>query len=157
MSGSFIIPLAAGSQAAAQGWRWSYYSLAIALTVLFLAFIVVFEETKYIPVSIAQNENSPSTTNQPSPSDDLKSDLEKTENDTATRVISIETSIPMKLWRQRLRLTTITLVTFRNLYLASSRYYVSLRYLYRSSICSSSLRACSLYVYRVDRFLSASV
>ncbi|KAK1997753.1 major facilitator superfamily transporter [Colletotrichum falcatum] len=55
MTGSFLTPLAAGAQAVAQGWRWSYYSLSTALTVLFFVFALLFEETKYIPVSVGQH------------------------------------------------------------------------------------------------------
>ncbi|KAK8053297.1 major facilitator superfamily transporter [Apiospora saccharicola] len=48
MIGSFLTPMAAGAQAAAQGWRWSYYALAIAFTILTFVYIFAFEETKYI-------------------------------------------------------------------------------------------------------------
>ncbi|OHW98993.1 major facilitator superfamily transporter [Colletotrichum incanum] len=46
MAGSFLTPLAAGTQAVTQGWRWSYYSLSIALTILFVSFVFLYEETK---------------------------------------------------------------------------------------------------------------
>ncbi|KAL5386786.1 hypothetical protein PMIN02_008377 [Paraphaeosphaeria minitans] len=52
MMGSFLTPLAAGSQAATQGWRWSYYTLSICLTILFVLFLFAYEETKYIPVYV---------------------------------------------------------------------------------------------------------
>ncbi|KAF6803184.1 major facilitator superfamily transporter [Colletotrichum musicola] len=56
MTGSFLTPLAAGVQAAGQGWRWSYYALSIALTVLFVIFVFLYEETKYVPpVTLSRN------------------------------------------------------------------------------------------------------
>lgn len=39
-------------QATVYGWRWSYYTFSICLTILFLAFCVLYEETKYVPVNI---------------------------------------------------------------------------------------------------------
>ncbi|OAG11203.1 major facilitator superfamily transporter [Paraphaeosphaeria sporulosa] len=59
MMGSFLTPLAAGSQAATQGWRWSYTTLSICLTILFVLFLFAYEETKYIPVYVgAPNTNA---------------------------------------------------------------------------------------------------
>ncbi|KXH65827.1 major facilitator superfamily transporter [Colletotrichum salicis] len=56
MAGSFLTPLAAGSQAVTQGWRWSYHALSISLTVLFFMFVFLYEETKYVPVTIGEGE-----------------------------------------------------------------------------------------------------
>lgn len=51
MVGSFLTTMAAGVQAEHQGWRWSYRSVGIALTVLVVLFIFFFEESKYVPVT----------------------------------------------------------------------------------------------------------
>lgn len=50
--GSFVTPMAAGSQARAQGWRWCFNTLAIALTILFVLFVALYEETKYVPIDL---------------------------------------------------------------------------------------------------------
>jgi len=42
--------MAAGAQASAQGWRWSYRTLGIVLTVMSILFVFFFEETKFTPV-----------------------------------------------------------------------------------------------------------
>ncbi|KAL2671165.1 hypothetical protein Neosp_013739 [[Neocosmospora] mangrovei] len=57
MLGNFIAPTIAGVQAASQGWRWSYKTCAIVLTILFVLFTFFYEETKYIPISIGSTEN----------------------------------------------------------------------------------------------------
>ncbi|KAI5456841.1 major facilitator superfamily domain-containing protein [Mariannaea sp. PMI_226] len=60
MLGNFICPTIAGIQAASQGWRWSYRTAGIVLTVLFFLFLFCYEETKYIPVSDSQLLNDAS-------------------------------------------------------------------------------------------------
>jgi MFS family permease len=54
MVGSFLTPMIAGSQAAVQGWRWSYYAFSISLTILFVVFLLSYEETKYVPIHQGQ-------------------------------------------------------------------------------------------------------
>ncbi|KAF0318178.1 hypothetical protein GQ607_014546 [Colletotrichum asianum] len=89
MAGSFLTPLAAGVQAVSQGWRWSYYALSIALTILFIMFIFLYEETKYVPIpSIKSTE---------------KSGLEL--NYTQSNV---DRTIRMNTYRERMRLVTPT-------------------------------------------------
>lgn len=50
MAGTFITPMAAGSQAVATGWRSSYATLAAVMTAMSGLFAIAFEETKYVPV-----------------------------------------------------------------------------------------------------------
>ncbi|KAJ6444981.1 G protein-coupled receptor GPR1 [Purpureocillium lavendulum] len=47
LAGSFLTPMAAGVQAVDQGWRRSYLTLAVVMTVLAVLFLVIFEETKF--------------------------------------------------------------------------------------------------------------
>ncbi|KAF5010074.1 hypothetical protein FDECE_3740 [Fusarium decemcellulare] len=111
MVGSFLTPMAAGSQAADQGWRWSYYALSISLTVLFVMFVLLFEETKFIPVSVGQADTVTTTvvsSSEPAAEVDIKDGLEKEDADAATIATQIETTIPLNTWRQRLRLSTPT-------------------------------------------------
>lgn len=108
MAGSFITPLAAGVQAEKQGWRQSYYALAISLTILFAIFVCLFEETKYLPVSVGQPAASalaPVSSNVQD--EDAKYDI-KQSGEAATIPVSIDTDIPLNTWRQRLRLVTST-------------------------------------------------
>ncbi|KAM5354096.1 hypothetical protein ACJ41O_000746 [Fusarium nematophilum] len=110
MVGSFLTPLAAGSQAAEQGWRWSYYALSIALTILFLVFLLCFEETKYVPISVGETAGNTSSPVVSLPLDrkDSKDDLDKGDGDLVTVTSRIDTTIPLNTWRQRLRLSTPT-------------------------------------------------
>lgn len=110
MVGSFLTPLAAGSQAAEQGWRWSYYSLSTAMTALFVTFLFLFEETKFVPVSIGQTNASISlvvTSSGPSLEDE-KEDLKAERYATTTTMTRTDSTIPINTWRQRLRFTTPT-------------------------------------------------
>lgn len=50
MTGSFLTPMAAGTQATNQSWRWSYRTMGIINAIVLLLFIFFYEETKYIPV-----------------------------------------------------------------------------------------------------------
>ncbi|KAH7260385.1 major facilitator superfamily domain-containing protein [Fusarium solani] len=110
MVGSFLTPLAAGSQAAEQGWRWSYYALSIAMTALFVTFVLLFEETKFVPVSVGQTDNSTSLVatswNQSHEYD--KEDLKVDGYATTTTMTRTDSTIPINTWRQRLRFTTPT-------------------------------------------------
>ncbi|KAK2011933.1 major facilitator superfamily transporter [Colletotrichum eremochloae] len=108
MVGSFLTPIAAGAQAVAQGWRWSYYSLSIAMTILSVMFAFLYEETKYIPVTMGEHEMSDFT----SPQD--KSDLSKIKSLTESVVElksmqSHATTTPRAhTYRERMRLVTPT-------------------------------------------------
>ncbi|KAH8688407.1 major facilitator superfamily domain-containing protein [Ilyonectria robusta] len=107
MIGSFLTPMAAGSQAAGQGWRWSQYTLSIALTIISVLFLFLFEETKYVPVTFSQGED---TIDPPSPSanGDSKDATDSKGRDVATITVDSNSSIPLNTWRQRLRWTTTT-------------------------------------------------
>ncbi|CAJ0554408.1 Ff.00g129210.m01.CDS01 [Fusarium sp. VM40] len=107
MVGAFLAPMAAGVQASTQGWRWSYYTLSICLTVLFFVFLVAFEETKYIPVSVGQTEGVEVSSEHSNSKEDLD-EKKKMEGDVATIATQTEPTIPMNSYRQRLRFITKT-------------------------------------------------
>ncbi|GME65696.1 MFS transporter [Neofusicoccum parvum] len=46
--GTFLAPVAAGYSAVAQGWRWIWWWSAIFLSVSLMAFVFLYEESKYI-------------------------------------------------------------------------------------------------------------
>ncbi|GFG07508.1 uncharacterized MFS-type transporter C1271.10c [Aspergillus udagawae] len=50
MIGSFLSPMAAGTQATRQGWRACYRTMGICNVILFVLFIFLYEETKYSKV-----------------------------------------------------------------------------------------------------------
>ncbi|KAF5696297.1 major facilitator superfamily transporter, partial [Fusarium mundagurra] len=106
MVGSFLTPMAAGTQAAHEGWRWSYYTLAICLTILSVITVFAFEETKYIPLSVGQVDNDVASFGQSSVEDiDSKN---KVDGDAATIATQTEPAIPMNSYRQCMRWTTTT-------------------------------------------------
>ncbi|KAF9878331.1 MFS transporter [Colletotrichum karsti] len=108
MVGSFLTPLAAGSQAVAQGWRWSYYALSIALTVLFVMFVFLYEETKYVPVTVGERQAFESGT------PEFENDLTKTKSMEKNGLelnytqSNITPSLPLNTYRERMRLVTPT-------------------------------------------------
>lgn len=116
MIGSFLTPMAAGVQAESQGWRASYFALAISLTILFVLFLFAYEETKYVPVV----QGIPTTTPGETESSTYKTDDTKTPADTTTRSFNESTSNPSgtssststtpqpSSYRHRLRWTTPT-------------------------------------------------
>ncbi|KAK2035601.1 MFS general substrate transporter [Colletotrichum zoysiae] len=108
MTGSFLTPLAAGTQAATQGWRRSYYSLAIALTILSVLFVFLYEETKYTPATTGERQSTEFS------SPDCESDILKVKRATEcsyelNRVQShAAPSVRMNTYRQRMRLLSTT-------------------------------------------------
>ncbi|KAJ4004801.1 hypothetical protein NW752_009533 [Fusarium irregulare] len=107
MVGAFLAPMAAGTQAANQGWRWSYYTLAICLSILTVLFAVGFEETKYIPITLGQTDVIDDASERPESKDDID-EKTKIENEVSKVATRTSTTIPMNTWRQRLRFTTTT-------------------------------------------------
>ncbi|KAH7177260.1 amidohydrolase family-domain-containing protein [Fusarium sp. MPI-SDFR-AT-0072] len=104
MVGQFVCPCIVGVQAAAQDWRWTYYTTGIVLTVLFLLFIFFFEETKFIPVTIGETRN---TSSQGPPT--LKNPKDDpTQADVQDSDLSSETHPPRLTYKQRMRFITRT-------------------------------------------------
>jgi hypothetical protein len=99
--------MAAGTQAANQGWRWSYYTLSICLTILFVVFIFAFEETKYIPVSVGEADNDDAGSEHNPTEKDIDS-KNKVGSDLVTVATHTDPTIPMNSYRQCMRLTTTT-------------------------------------------------
>lgn len=110
---SFLTPLAAGTQAQAEGWRACYRALGITNVVLLILFIFCYEETKYRPViqglttpqqSLGELERVESV--------DLKQGRTSTSKVPAiTSQPSVlhhqlDHSVPLRTWRQRLALAS---------------------------------------------------
>ncbi|KAH1599619.1 hypothetical protein KXX44_005057 [Aspergillus fumigatus] len=117
MIGSFLTPMAAGTQATREGWRASYRALGIADAVLLGLFIFFYEETKYTQVvmgvsSSVQVGDAPNisvkdikTDRQP----DIECTTSRQESDTApAQHCQLDYNIPLKTWRQRLALVSYT-------------------------------------------------
>lgn len=108
MVGSFITPIAAGSQAATQGWRWSYYALSISLTILFFMFIFLYEETKYVPITLGERGASISV------SQHDENDLSKVNSFKSTGLelnplhSNPAPNVKLNTYRERMRLLTPT-------------------------------------------------
>ena len=107
MIGSFLTPIAAGAQAAHQGWRWSYYALAIAMSCLAIILVFFYEETKFVPITVGRREEAIA-----SDVADLPLEKEKlpegTELNPVVSTIRNETAVPMNTYHQRMRLITPT-------------------------------------------------
>ncbi|KAF5536717.1 hypothetical protein FPHYL_12927 [Fusarium phyllophilum] len=103
MVGQFVCPCIVGVQAAAQDWRWTYYTTGIVLSVLFLLYIFFFEETKFIPVTIGETRNT-SSQGPPikNPKDgSIQGDIQESD-------LNSETHPPRLTYRQRMRFITRT-------------------------------------------------
>lgn len=110
---SFLTPMAAGAQATRHGWRSSYQTMGIFNIVVLLLFIVMYEETKFVPLlvgetSIADGEDtvdakSPRTTDLQTESITVPSVTEQ-----ARSHHILDLTIPCRSWRQRLALATPT-------------------------------------------------
>ncbi|XHG09639.1 hypothetical protein AWENTII_012685 [Aspergillus wentii] len=114
MIGTFLTPMAAGTQATRQSWRWSYRTLGIANAVIFALFLVFYEETKYTKVVEGEAADEPESSNPNAGTDDSKDD---SKNDLKAPECTVEASaeyheidhnIPMKPLRERLAFITYT-------------------------------------------------
>ncbi|EWG42656.1 hypothetical protein FVEG_15476 [Fusarium verticillioides 7600] len=104
MVGQFVCPCIVGVQAAAQDWRWTYYTTGIVLTILFLLFIFFFEETKFIPVTVGETRN---TLSQGPPT--LKNFKDSsTRADVQDSDYTSETHPPRLTYKQKMRFITRT-------------------------------------------------
>ncbi|KAF4151313.1 hypothetical protein CNMCM6936_007647 [Aspergillus lentulus] len=117
MIGSFLTPMAAGTQATREGWRASYRALGIANAVLFGLFLFFYEETKYTPVVMGVRSSVQAGDSQNISVKDIKTDQQPDIECTTSRQESATTlaqhheldyTIPLKTWRQRLALVTYT-------------------------------------------------
>ncbi|KAF9880650.1 hypothetical protein CkaCkLH20_01692 [Colletotrichum karsti] len=107
MIGNFLAPTLAGVQAATMGWRWTYYTVGIILTILSLLFVFFFEETKYIPVSVGLNDQGLDIA-LPRPVD-INADEEKLPETLVDRdIVDAGQPIPLNTYRQRMRFFTQT-------------------------------------------------
>ncbi|KAJ5733147.1 hypothetical protein N7533_013594 [Penicillium manginii] len=119
MIGSFLTPMAAGTQATRQGWRWSYTTLGIFNALFVILFIFLYEETKYTPIitgtprpgtaeddiaedDSAENTGDPDAKKVPSVTKASVSDEPSAQNH------QLDTSIPISSWQKRLALVTAT-------------------------------------------------
>ncbi|KAF9776881.1 hypothetical protein IL306_004869 [Fusarium sp. DS 682] len=106
MVGQFVCPCLVGVQAAAQDWRWTYYTTGIVLTFLFLLFVFFFEETKFIPVTIGETRNSssqgaPHSSKNPKDESTIQGKLHDTD-------VASDPQIPRLTYKDRMRFITRT-------------------------------------------------
>ncbi|KAJ5498090.1 Major facilitator superfamily domain general substrate transporter [Penicillium expansum] len=116
MIGSFLTPMAAGAQATEHGWRSSYQTMAIFNSILFVIFLFMYEETKYIPAITGQADP---TLDEDDPAISMREDnLDKFDSAPTTKCPPIieqahshrvlDLTIPQNSWRKRLALVTPT-------------------------------------------------
>ncbi|KAE8155086.1 major facilitator superfamily domain-containing protein [Aspergillus avenaceus] len=113
MIGSFLTPMAAGAQATNLGWRWSYRTMGILNTALFLLFLIIHEESKYSsivnginPTSGAVDRVQETTSHKPDHGTPLKASNTVQECNSTSH--DMDVTIPMDTWRKRLALWTYT-------------------------------------------------
>ncbi|KAL6230959.1 hypothetical protein BDW75DRAFT_234008 [Aspergillus navahoensis] len=114
MIGSFLTPMAAGTQATRDGWRLSYRTLGICDAVLFGLFIFFYEETKYTRVLMGVSSNTDTGDARHISVEGIKDDHRP---DIACTTSRQETDLApaqhheldsLKRWRERLALVTYT-------------------------------------------------
>lgn len=115
-AGAFLGPVASGYIVVSQGWRWMFWWCVIFFSINLVVVIFFFEESKYVKV-LQGNRPTPAVeeiaggqqeTTERAASDVFKQaessqSMERTQSQTF-----IDTSIPMKPYRQRLALITKT-------------------------------------------------
>ncbi|KAI2708476.1 hypothetical protein CBS147332_6537 [Penicillium roqueforti] len=116
MIGSFLTPIAAGAQATQYGWRSSYQTMGIFNGVLFVLFLFIYEETKFVSVFIGQARATVEEADQlvsirEDGSDNFDSGSSAkgpsvTEHTRSHHVLDL--TIPRNSWRKRLALVTPT-------------------------------------------------
>lgn len=111
---SFLTPMAAGTQATRQGWRWSYTTLGIFNALFVILFIFLYEETKYTPVisgsprpGTAEDDN-PESTGDPDTKKAPSVTKASVSDEPSTQSHQLDTTIPLNSWRKRLALVTAT-------------------------------------------------
>ncbi|KAF9886871.1 hypothetical protein FE257_010994 [Aspergillus nanangensis] len=116
MIGSFLTPMAAGTQATRQGWRSSYQTLGIVNAIMFVLFLFLYEETKYSRVinGVTTTRNSIDES-QAISSDGLKGDTKSALETSSSRAEhsnadrhELDTTIQLRSWKQRLTFVTYT-------------------------------------------------
>jgi MFS family permease len=105
--------MAAGAQATRHGWRASYQTMGIFNAILFLCFIFLYEETKYIRLLTGQSSpteeeiHDPDTKSTKDALDTLSTKGPKVTEQARSHHI-LDLAIPRNSWRTRLALTTPT-------------------------------------------------
>lgn len=109
---SFLTPMAAGTQATNDGWRWSYRTIGICNTIVFFLFLFLYEETKYsvaitgigIPETLHDHEEFRSN------AADYKSasKIPASSAEPCSEHYELDRTIPMRTWRERLAFVTYT-------------------------------------------------
>ncbi|CAI7663596.1 unnamed protein product [Penicillium glandicola] len=112
---SFLTPMAAGAQATQHGWRSSYQTMGIFNGILFVLFLFIYEETKYVPFFTAQ---AGAAVEGDIPISLTEDDQDKFDpgslakgpyiSEQARSHYELDLTIPQNPWRKRLALVTPT-------------------------------------------------
>ncbi|KAF2792382.1 MFS general substrate transporter [Melanomma pulvis-pyrius CBS 109.77] len=115
-TGAFLGPVAAGFVVNSQGWRWIWWWCTIFLTINLVLVVFLFEESKYIPITVGHSVTNivdtertalPGSTQEYRETDKFQKDAGAAEQESLERSHSgLDTTIPLKTYRQRLSLIT---------------------------------------------------
>ena len=101
--------MAAGAQANKMGWRWSYRTLVICNSIIFLLFLAFYEETKYVPtISESTRIGTPESSHVTAFTDIVNPDYKSEITTPTTRSHEIDHNIPLRPWYKRLAVFTPT-------------------------------------------------
>ncbi|KAJ6190629.1 hypothetical protein N7519_000650 [Penicillium mononematosum] len=115
--GSFLTPMAAGAQATHHGWRSCYQTMGISNGILFVIFLFIYEETKYVPVFTGQahatveEDNPPILIKEDGPEifdSGCSANCSSSVIERAHSHHVLDLTIPQNPWRKRLALATPT-------------------------------------------------
>ncbi|KAF5011312.1 hypothetical protein FDECE_2562 [Fusarium decemcellulare] len=117
--GNYVAPVYGGQVAMSMGWRWACWSCTVAMGVIVLLMFFFLEESKYVPPPLDGHDITAATT----PSDNnplnkttsvakpnLPSDICNSEESVLaqrSRLVEVDTSLPMKSYRIRHALWTL--------------------------------------------------
>ena len=115
----YLAPVVAGYSAVSQGWPWIYWWCAIFLGINFLLFVFFYEETKYVVtlrgVSVV-NEHPENVISADVNKETMKEGISGNQSSPETSAQEIDTTIPLKSYRQRLALVTKTPGSFSDFF-----------------------------------------
>ncbi|CZR67587.1 related to HOL1, putative substrate-H+ antiporter [Phialocephala subalpina] len=113
--GVYLAPVAAGYSAQSQGWPWIYWWCTIFFGIIMVLFLFFYEETKYMATTMGEKVAVSEILVCGEEKGIEAGEKHSAETETsAPTARTIDSSIPLKLYRQRMALVTETPGTFKD-------------------------------------------